>query len=130
MGHAQVSTNQRINGVHNILLTTMKLKPMLGDNDPHILQKEALTALCSRRSFQVRLYSELCKMATPSGAKGKFAYHSSSQLGAILPPRRYLTMSRDIFSGHDWEKRYYQRAVGEGQGCYKHPTRHREDPHN
>lgn len=83
-----------------------------------------------RPSFHKYLYSKLCKTVTPSRAKGKFAHCGGSQLGAVLPTRRYFTMFRDIFSGHNWETRYYWHPVGRSQGWYQTLYMHKTGPHN
>lgn len=55
------------------------------------------------------------KVSTILGSK---VLSSSSQPGVILPPRGHVSMPRDIFDRHDWEKGVcHQHLVRTGRGC-------------
>lgn len=51
---------------------------------------------------------------------------SGSHLGAILPFRRHLAMSGDVFGGHCWEKGSGYSV--KNKNAAKHLTRHRTVP--
>ena len=58
---------------------------------------DVFLGVCVRVCVCVRMCVCVCEMCVP-------LQFSGSHLGAILPSRRHLAMSGDIFGGHCWEK--------------------------